>query len=307
MRFFKHYQWWLPICMYSSDANAWGLMTHLYFAHSLLWAMPLLDPRMQRAIKKFPDVVMAGACIPDLAVVSQHFSKTHQWRYAHQFLAAAKSDEEMALAIGFASHLYVDVIAHNHFVPAHEASWFQQAPFKPSRQQNGLLTKAFKKHFKFSKWLNHSAITHITSEWAMDAYLTPLVATTPSKLLNAHQTLIAQFITPHFDCDENVTIKAIQQLSFWDRILRTVKLPHCIYGLARIFDPSVVKHFIYYIAKTQTAMKDFGQTLNGVNPSYGPELNHLDAQQLFEWRKDCLAHLHLMHSRPIRYFTKNPT
>ena len=66
---------WLPLCLYPVDANAWGLVTHVYFAHSLLWAMPLLDPRLQRVIKKFPELVMAGACIPDLAVVSRQYHK----------------------------------------------------------------------------------------------------------------------------------------------------------------------------------------------------------------------------------------
>lgn len=306
MKLFKHYYWWLPLCLHSADANAWGLITHIYFAHSLVWAMPLLDPRLQNAIKKFPDLVMAGACIPDLAVVSHHFSKTHQWRFAHQFLSAANTEEETALAIGFASHLYVDVIAHNHFVPAHEASWFQRAPFNHQRAKKPVKS-VVKKRFKWRKWLNHSAITHITSEWAMDAHLAPLVSTSPNKLLKKHQTLITQFITPHFDCDEAATLKAIKQLRFWDGVLRTVKLPHFIYGMAQIFDRQVLKHFIYYIAKTQTAINDIGQTLDGRNPNYHPELKNLSAQQLFDWRETCLAHLHLMHPKPISYFTKSET
>ncbi|HEY0268837.1 MAG TPA: hypothetical protein VGC12_06340, partial [Methyloradius sp.] len=48
--------WLLPFALYSAEANAWGLVTHLYFAQSLLWAMPLLDPRLQRAIKQFPEL-----------------------------------------------------------------------------------------------------------------------------------------------------------------------------------------------------------------------------------------------------------
>jgi hypothetical protein len=42
------------------DANAWSLITH-FFAQPLLWEMPLLDPRLQRAIKNFPELVMSGA------------------------------------------------------------------------------------------------------------------------------------------------------------------------------------------------------------------------------------------------------
>ena len=74
--------------------------------------MPLLDPRLQRAIKSFPELVMAGACLPDLAIVSHRYRHTHLWENAHQLMLTAHSDEELAIAIGYASHLYVDVIAH---------------------------------------------------------------------------------------------------------------------------------------------------------------------------------------------------
>ncbi|MBL8505647.1 MAG: hypothetical protein JNJ51_04730, partial [Methylobacillus glycogenes] len=53
--------WLTPLLSFSLDAQAWGLVTHVYFAHSLLWAMPLLDPRLQSAIRRFPQLVMAGA------------------------------------------------------------------------------------------------------------------------------------------------------------------------------------------------------------------------------------------------------
>lgn len=79
--------------------------------------MPLLDPRLQKAIKRFPELVMAGACLPDLAVVCQRFRHTHQWENAHHLLLNAKNDAEIAIAVGYASHLYVDVIAHHHFDP----------------------------------------------------------------------------------------------------------------------------------------------------------------------------------------------
>jgi hypothetical protein len=307
MIYLKHYYWWLPLCFYSLDANAWGLMTHVYFAHSLLWAMPLLDPRLQKVIKQFPELVMSGACLPDLTVVSEHFSETHQWHLANKLLASAKTDEETALAIGFASHLYVDVIAHNHFVPAHEASWFQSTQLKKNIVFKILLNQKLKrlnplKFIKISKWFTHSAMTHITSEWAMDAHLTPLIPRTPSQLLIAHQTLIVRFITPHFRCTEDETRTAVQRLSFWDGVLRACKLPHAIYHVARYFDPNVFKHFVYYIARTQNAIAHIGQALNGVQPHFEAELKISDTQALIDWREACLANLHLMHPIPINYY-----
>jgi hypothetical protein len=56
--------------------------------------MPLLDPRLQAAIKKFPELVMAGACLPDLAIISHRFRHTHLWENAQQLMLSAKTEEE---------------------------------------------------------------------------------------------------------------------------------------------------------------------------------------------------------------------
>ncbi len=265
--------WWLPCCLYSVDANAWGLVTHLYFAQSLLWAMPLLDPRLQAAIKKFPDLVMAGACLPDLAIVSPRFRHTHLWENAQQMMLSAQTEQETAIAIGYVSHLYVDVIAHNHFVPAHEAKWFK-----------------------------NEILTHITSEWAMDAHLAPLINTSPRRLLTQHQACLTKFISLQFRCSETVTLTALKRLAFWDGVLRGVNLPQLIYRTVNLLDKKVFKHFVYYIAKTQVAVQDIGLVLNGDRPLLEPELHNLSVQQLDEWRERCLAHLHVLHPLPVRYF-----
>lgn len=273
--FIKKYYWWLPCCIYSTDTYAWGLVTHLYFAQSLLWAMPLLDPRLQNAIRRFPELVMAGACLPDLAIISHRFRHTHLWENAHHLLQVAKTEEETAIAIGYASHLYIDVIAHHHFVPAHEAMWSKS-----------------------------TMLTHIASEWAMDAYLAPLMNTSPRRLLSQHQTIISKFISPHFRCSESVTNIALKRLARGDGILRLIKLPHIIYGLVRLLDKRIGKHFIYYVAKTQVAVGDIGEVLDGKKPVLEPELKNISVEQLDVWRIECLNHLKLMHPEPIQYFVK---
>ncbi|NOU39691.1 MAG: zinc dependent phospholipase C family protein [Methylotenera sp.] len=273
--FIKKYYWWLPCCIYSADANAWGLITHLYFAQSLLWAMPLLDPRLQRAIKRFPDLVMAGACLPDLAIISHRFRHTHLWENAHHLLQVAQSDEETAIAIGYASHLYIDVVAHHHFVPAHEAMW-----------------------------LKNTMLTHITSEWAMDAHLAPLMDTSPRRLLRQHQMVISKFISPHFRCQERDTNIALTRLAIGDGILRFIKLPHLIYAMAKLLDKRVNQHFVYYVAKTQLAVGEISDVLNGNKPAFEPEQKNISVAQLELWRKECLNHLRLLHPKPIQYFVK---
>lgn len=267
------FYWITPVMLYSCDANAWGLITHLYFAQSLVWAMPLLDPRLQRAIRQFPELVMAGACLPDLAIVSPAFRQTHQWENAHQLLVTAVSDEETAIAIGYASHLYVDVIAHNHFVPAHEAMWIE-----------------------------NSMMTHIASEWAMDAHLSPLMPFSPGELLSRHHELLATFIAPRFSCCEKRTRKALSKLAFWDRVLRFFRVPAWIYHGMRLIDRRVNKHFIYYIAKTQTAIADIGMVLGGNRPDWEAELKHLSEEELLFWRRECVNHLMSLHPSPITYF-----
>ena len=252
-----------------------GLVTHLYFAQSLLWAMPLLDPRLQHVIKKFPELVMAGACLPDLAIVSHRYRHTHLWENAHQLMLTAQSEEELAIAIGYASHLYVDVIAHHHFVPAHEAMWHK------------------------NKYL-----THITSEWAMDGHLASLMNTTPRALLTAHHKAISTFISVQFRCPEHITSLALKRLAFWDGLLRLAKLPSVIYRLVKLLDKRVHQHFVYYVAKTQVAIADIGEVFNGEKPLLAPELQNLSVDQLDLWREQCLKHLHMLHPNPVEYFKK---
>lgn len=265
--------WLLPLLLHAPHAQAWGLMTHLYFAHSLLWAMPLLDPRLQAAIRRFPELVMAGSCLPDLAVVSPLFRHTHQWRHAHHMLQSAADEQELALAIGYASHLYVDVIAHNHFVPAHEALWMENA-----------------------------MATHIACEWAMDAHLTPLLDTAPHQLLRQHHRLLSDYAARHFACSQPQAASALHKLAFWDRLLRLARIPQLIYHSARCLDRRTRQHFIYYIARTQTAMSGIGKVLQGGRPDWEPELTHLSLAELSHWRERCRNNLHGLHPDPIRYF-----
>ncbi len=88
MNRYRHLAWLTPLLLYSSDALAWGLYTHVYFAQQLVWTVPLAEPRFRRAMCAFPGWVMAGACLPDLSLTGQHagtydFKQTHQWDLAH--------------------------------------------------------------------------------------------------------------------------------------------------------------------------------------------------------------------------------
>src|SRR5262245_45306260 len=99
--------WALPLVIHSGDELAWGLYTHVYFAQLLLWAIPLADPRFRRAVRRFPELLLAGACLPDTALFCRYaraeaLAITHQWSAAQRMVDAAQDDESRAIAAGYA-------------------------------------------------------------------------------------------------------------------------------------------------------------------------------------------------------------
>lgn len=278
MTFAKKFIWALPISFYALDANAWGLYTHVYFSQYLLLALPLLGlkqlhPNMQQAIYKYPKLVLAGACLPDLAIVSKKFNTTHQWRISEQMLAAARTEQEIAIAVGYTSHLFVDVIAHNHFVPAHEA-----------------------------KWENKNVLTHIASEWAMDAYVAKQLNHTPHQLIRQHLTELTNFVAPIFKVSPEATGANLKRLAFLDQLLRITKLSPMLLWLLKINDTEFIKNLNYYLGKTEHALSHFYQALQGKRPNWEPELTHLNVDELIAWREQCLGDLRLHMLNPVDFY-----
>ena len=180
--------WSVPAVLFAGDALAWGLYTHVYFAQLLVWAVPLLDPDLRRAARRFPQRLMAGACLPDLALVgttarTRAFDTSHRWEIAHALLDAARDDEQRACAVGAISHLWVDIIAHNHFVPAHEHLWW-----------------------------NVPMLTHAASEWAMDRHIAQHLFHPPATVLQADDWLV-DYVARNFDCAPAASRRAIRQLA----------------------------------------------------------------------------------------------
>jgi len=266
-----------PLVLHSMDAHAWGLLTHVYFAQWLVWTTPLLDPNLRRAAQRFPELVLAGSCLPDLALVSPTFRHTHQWEQCQHLLRSSHSDEDMAIAIGYASHLFVDVVAHNHFVPAHEAMWLEDTLF-----------------------------THICSEWAADAHLAPLLNTTPHQLLHKHHDALRIFLARGFRCQSNRAGRALRKLEIADRLLRSVKLPQLLYAVSRRLDHRVFDHFVYYISQTQAMLPKIEDLLSGLQPVWEADPQIKDRNLLSQLRKRCLAHLQARHPKPIDHYAPGP-
>ncbi len=265
--------WATPISFYALDANAWGLYTHIYFSQCLLLASPLLDPKIQQAIKRFPKLVLAGACLPDLAIISKSFNTTHQWHISEHMVGTANTEEEIAIAVGYSSHLFVDVIAHNHFVPAHEA-----------------------------KWLNKSILTHIASEWAMDAHIARHLAHTPHQLISSHIDVLCKFVTPRFNVHPKLVKANLRRLASLDKALRFSHISSLLLWVLKIRDLEFVKNLNYYLTKTEHALEHFHHAMQGLRPNWEPELNHLSAAELIAWREQCLGDLRLGMLNPVDFY-----
>jgi hypothetical protein len=270
---FRNWRWLLPLLLWSTDANAWGLYTHVYFAQMLLWAVPLSDPRYRQAVRCFPRLVLAGACLPDLALLSKRpwgepFSTTHQWQRARKLLDDAQSDEEYALSLGFVSHLLVDVIAHNHFVPAHEKMWG-----------------------------NVPVLTHAACEWAMDMHIREQLFFEPGDLMVAHRNELADYVAQHFVCPHAVAKRGVTMLAGAENLLRVSRLSHLCYQGARALDAGMQRRFNYYLSETGARLAHVDRILSGDVPVWDAN-PHADDPEVRQ-RIELIAPLQLRHRIPL--------
>jgi len=268
----KHWRWLVPLLLFSADAHAWGLYTHVYFAQLLLWAVPLTDPRYRRIIRLFPHLVMAGACLPDLSLVGRHFgadnlNDTHQWGNPRALLDNARSDEEYAIALGYASHLLVDVIAHNHFVPAHEKMW-------------GEIPLA----------------THAAAEWAMDFHLRAQLFTRPDRLMRQNADRLSRYVAHNFGCSSRVAERALLFLTQAEAGLRGSGIPQLCYRTACTFDKGVQRRFNYYLNETALRLQHINRILVGEAPMWHAEP---PVDQAMRERIGNIPHWQLRHRIPL--------
>jgi hypothetical protein len=236
----------LPLLAFAGDACAWGLQTHVFFAQHLLFSLPLLDPELRRAALRFPRLVLGGACLPDLALAGaamgiRVFRRNHQWP-ALRRLAAAGCDEERAVALGYASHLLADIVAHNRFVPDHER-----------------------------RVADVAHVTHALCEWAMDDYLKPWVYAAPGELLATQRQTLAQIVGLRWRCGESLALRVIDWLSGADRLLRGARVPRLARALLRFIDRRLAPRFDAYVRETSASLAQVGAVLDGIQPAGEPE------------------------------------
>lgn len=206
--------------------------------------MPLADPQVRAAVARLPRLVLAGACLPDLALAGRllgltAFRRAHQWSTLRR-LAAACWDEERAIAVGYASHLLADVVAHNRFVPEHER-----------------------------RILDVPHVTHALCEWAMDEHLRKGLAFSPAELLGTESGTLVEAAARTFRCREGVARRAILFLARSERTLRASRLPALSRRAIRLFSPEA--NLQCYVGEAQLSVRRIDAVLRGNEPRLQPE------------------------------------
>jgi hypothetical protein len=236
----------LGASLFSPDAAAWGLQTHVFIAQWALVAVPLGDAQLRSAVLRFPWLVLAGGCLPDLALAGRMlgegvFRTAHQWRTLRR-LATTCWDEERALALGYASHLLADVIAHNQFVPEHERRVAQ---------------------------IPH--VTHALCEWAMDAHVARRIHAEPTALIAENVTTLSQAAARTFGCGERLARRAMLGLARADRALRLSATPVVCAAALRVLHGERSAYFDGYLRQACAWVRRAESVLLGVEPLLDPE------------------------------------
>ncbi len=102
------------------DAYAWGPATHVEIGSTILGNLALLPAGVAAILSKHRRAYLYGNIAADV-VFAKRWSRVkqfcHHWSTAFALLDDAKDDEDRAFALGYASHLAADTVAHGKFVP----------------------------------------------------------------------------------------------------------------------------------------------------------------------------------------------
>ena len=101
-------------------ALAWGPGVHTAGARFTLANLDLLPPATAALLSRFPKTYLYGCLCADFFVgkgAKARPNHSHNWKSAEKLLRAADSEQLMAHALGYVSHLAADVVAHNYYVP----------------------------------------------------------------------------------------------------------------------------------------------------------------------------------------------
>lgn len=106
--------------LFSREAFAWGPIAHLDYAAVCLQQLGSFAPAVKSLLTQFPYDFLYGALAADITLGKDYVDyvyNCHNWRVGFLILNEARDDRERACAYGYLSHLAVDIISHNYFVP----------------------------------------------------------------------------------------------------------------------------------------------------------------------------------------------
>lgn len=102
------------------DALAWGPGVHMTIGNHVLANAHILGPAMVALLGAHPKRFLYGCLAADIFIgKGSAFTPihSHNWDTGRSLLRQADSQEMLAYAYGYLSHLAADVIAHNYLVP----------------------------------------------------------------------------------------------------------------------------------------------------------------------------------------------
>ena len=103
-----------------TTAWAWGPITHVDYAYQALSNLAAYGPAVKALLSEFPYDFLYGSLAADITLGKdyvEYVHNCHNWRVGFLVLSEARDDRQRAAAYGYLSHLAVDIISHNFFVP----------------------------------------------------------------------------------------------------------------------------------------------------------------------------------------------
>lgn len=110
----------VAVLLWPSDAFAWGPLAHLHFSQGALSDLSMLSPALRIVLGNFASEFLYGSLAGDIIVgknLAEYGVHSHNWKVGFRVLDRARTDEQKAFSLGFLSHLAVDTVAHNYYVP----------------------------------------------------------------------------------------------------------------------------------------------------------------------------------------------
>lgn len=106
-----------------SDACAWGPITHVDYAYTALQDLSAYTGVVKELLSRFPYDFLYGSLAADITLGKDYVDyvhNCHNWRVGFLIFNEARekgTERQQSAALGYLSHLAVDIISHNYFVP----------------------------------------------------------------------------------------------------------------------------------------------------------------------------------------------